>query len=461
MSGEITNLTLMRATSSILHLDLDAFFAAVEQRDKPSLRGKPVIVGGAGPRGVVATASYEARVFGVRSAMSGTEARRRCPHAAFLGGRFGAYRQSSQAVMELLREISPLVEPLSLDEAYVDLEASGWNLAKLDEHVAGLRAELTRRTAGLTASVGVGSSKFLAKLGSEAAKPDGVRIIVPGEEIEFISPLPVRAIPGVGPVTEGKLLALGLATVADLRAADPRELVRELGRAAGESLRHLAHGRDDREVEAEREAKSISVEDTFPTDLTDRPRLASILRRDAESVAGRLQRSGSFARTVAIKVRMADFTTISKARSLGGATDRAEVIGRVGEELLAEVDIREGVRLLGIGVSNFTRAAQERLFEDETPETGRTETEVEVDTSGVRGRGFFPGADVIHDALGRGWVWGSGLGRVTVRFETRHTGPGPVRTFFEDDPALQLAKELPDLPASRLETAPQQGPMAR
>ena len=461
MSGEITNLTRMRSTSSILHLDLDAFFAAVEQRDKPSLRGKPVIVGGAGPRGVVATASYEARVFGVRSAMSGTEARRRCPHAAFLGGRFGAYRQSSQAVMGLLREVSPLVEPLSFDEAYVDLEASDWDLGKLDEHVAGLRSELTRRTAGLTASVGVGSSKFLAKLGSEAAKPDGVRIIAPGEEIEFISPLPVRAIPGVGPVTEGKLLALGLATVADLRAADPRELVRELGRAVGESLRHLAHGRDDREVEAEREAKSISVEDTFPTDLTDWPRLASILRRDAESVAGRLQRSGSFARTVAIKVRMADFTTISKARSLGGATDHAEVIGRVGEELLAEVDIREGVRLLGIGVSNFTRAAQERLFEDETPETGRTETEVEVDTSGVRGRGFFPGADVIHDALGRGWVWGSGLGRVTVRFETRHTGPGPVHTFLEDDPKLRLAKELSDLPATHPETSPGQDPHPR
>lgn len=439
-----------------MHLDLDAFFAAVEQRDKPSLRGKPVIVGGAGPRGVVATASYEARVFGVRSAMSGTEARRRCPHAAFLGGRFDAYRQSSQAVMGLLREISPLVEPLSLDEAYVDLEASDWDLGKLDDHVAGLRQELTRRTAGLTASVGVGSSKFLAKLASEAAKPNGVRIITSGEEIEFISPLPVRAIPGVGPVTEGKLLALGLATVADLRVADPRELVRELGRAAGESLRHLAHGRDDREVEAEREAKSISVEDTFPADLTDRPRLVSILRRDAESVAGRLRRSGSFARTVAIKVRMADFTTISKARSLGGATDRAEMISRVGEELLAEVDVREGVRLLGIGVSNFTRAAQERLFEDETQETGRTETETEVDTSGVRGRGFFPGADVIHDALGCGWVWGSGLGRVTVRFETRHTGPGPVHTFLADDPKLRLAKELSDLPATHLETSPEQ-----
>jgi DNA polymerase IV 1 len=448
----------MRSTASILHLDLDAFFAAVEQRDKPSLRGKPVIVGGAGPRGVVATASYEARVFGVRSAMSGTEARRRCPHAAFLGGRFGAYRQSSGVVMELLREVSPLVEPLSFDEAYVDLGASDWDLGRLDQHVAELRAELTRRTAGLTASVGVGSSKFLAKLGSEAAKPNGVRIIAPGDETDFISPLPVRAIPGVGPVTEGKLLALGLVTVADLRAADPRELVRELGRAAGESLRELSHGRDDREVAAERKAKSISVEDTFPSDLTDRLRLAAILRRDAESVADKLQRTGVFARTVAVKVRLANFTTVSKARSLGGATDHAEVIGRVGEELLSEVDVRDGVRLLGIGVSNFTRAAQERLFEDETPDAGRTETEIEVDTSGVRGRGFFPGADVIHDTLGRGWVWGSGLGRVTIRFETRHTGPGPVRTFAEDDPALHLTTGLPGLPSPGIETVPEPVP---
>ena len=442
----------MRATPSILHLDLDAFFAAVEQRDKPSLRGKPVIVGGAGPRGVVATASYEARVFGVRSAMSGTEARRRCPHAAFLGGRFKAYRQSSDAVMELLREISPLVEPLSLDEAYVDLEASDWDLGKLDEHVTQLRTELTRRTAGLTASVGVGSSKFLAKLGSEAAKPDGVRIIVPGEETEFISPKPVRAIPGVGPVTEAKLLTLGLVTVADLRAADPRELVRELGHAVGESLYLLAHGRDDRQVKAAREAKSISMEDTFPADLTDRNQLAVILRRDAESVAGRLQRAGLFARTVAVKVRMADFTTVSKARSLGGATDRSEVIGHVGEELLAEVDVRGGVRLLGIGVSNFTRAAQERLFDDESPVSGETETEIKMDTSGVRGRGFFPGADVIHDQMGRGWVWGSGLGRVTVRFETRCSGSGPVHTILVDDPSLRLAEDLPSLPAVRPET---------
>ena len=435
----------MRSTASILHLDLDAFFAAVEQRDKPSLRGKPVVVGGAGPRGVVATASYEARAFGVRSAMAGTEARRRCPHAAFLGGRFQAYRQSSLVVMDLLREVSPLVEPLSFDEAYVDLAESDWDLGRLPEHVAQLRAELTRRTGGLTASVGVGSSRLLAKLGSEAGKPDGYRIIWPGEELDFISPLAVRAIPGVGPVTEGKLLTLGISTVKELREADPRVLVREFGRAVGVSLHELAHARDDRPVAPEREAKSISTEDTFPTDLTDRAQLVGILRRDAAAVATRLVKAGFFARTVSIKVRMADFTTISKARSLGGATDRAEVIGAVGEELLAEVDELHGVRLLGIGVSNFTRAAQERLFDQEI-EVAATTTAVEVDTSGVRGRGYFPGADVVHDELGRGWVWGTGLGRVTIRFETRLTGPGRVRTFRVEDPALHIAPDLLELP---------------
>ncbi len=442
----------MRAAANILHLDLDAFFAAVEQRDKPSLRGKAVVVGGSGPRGVVATASYEARRFGVRSAMSGTEARRRALHAAFLGGRFGAYRQSSRIVMDLLREISPAVEPLSLDEAYVDLAAGGWDLSRLEVHIEELRAEVTRRTAGLTASVGVGSSMFLAKLASEAAKPDGYRIIRPGEELDFIAPLPVRAVPGVGPVTEQRLIGIGIATVSDLRSADPRELVRELGRAAGESLYRLAFARDDRQVQPERETKSISTEDTFAVDIRDRAELVAILRRDADEVARRVQAAGMFARTVGVKVRMADFTTITRARSLGGATDRADVVAAVGEELLEEVDVRPGVRLLGIGASNFTRAAQEQLFDapsgavDVVTTSETSSASDDVLTSGVRGHGYFPGADVIHDEHGRGWVWGLGRGLVTVRFETRDTPPGPVRTFPESDPALRPAPDLPDLP---------------
>lgn len=432
----------MRSEATILHLDLDAFFAAVEQRDKPSLRGKPVVVGGGGPRGVVATASYEARVFGVRSAMPGTEARRRCPNAAFLGGRFPAYRQSSEIVMELLGEVSSAVEPLSLDEAFVDLTLSGWDRTRLSEHVMELREELTRRTGGLTASVGVASSKFVAKVASEAAKPNGFRIIAPGEELGFIEKLPVRAIPGVGPVTETKLLAIGMHTVADLRRASRDELVRELGRASGEGLAELAFARDERRVQGEREAKSISTEDTFAVDIIDRSELERVLRRHAAHVAKRVRDTGVFARTVGIKVRTADFTTVSKARSLGGATDREESISAVAVELLSEVDVRGGVRLLGVSTSNFAASAQEQLFEEGTVVPEPTLTTSEVDVSGVRGHGWFPGAEVSHPVHGRGWVWGSGLGRVTIRFETKDSGPGPVKTFADDDPALEVNPEL-------------------
>lgn len=434
-------------TRRILHLDLDAFFAAVEQRDKPSLRGKPVVVGGAGPRGVVATASYEARRFGVRSAMSGAEARRRAPNAAFLGGRFAAYRESSRIVMALLREVSPLVEPLSFDEAFVDLAPAGWPAGELAERVAALRAEVTARTEGLTASVGVGSAKFLAKLASESAKPDGVRILDPAEELDFLAPLPVRAIPGVGPATEQRLVAVGIHTVAELRCADRAELVREVGQTAGEGLAALAWGHDDRVVQPQRGPKSISTEDTFTTDLTDRVQLELILRRDAVAVTNRLRRAGYFARTVNLKVRFPDFTTRTLARSLGGATDSLDVITTAGLALLADVDVRAGIRLLGVGVSNFATSAQERLFDDDDAAASATITELgsDVGLSGVRGRGFYPGADVVHDELGRGWVWGAGAGRVTVRFETRRSGPGPIRTFADDEEALHPA-EIDPLP---------------
>ncbi len=229
-----------------MHLDLDAFFAAVEQRDKPSLRGKPVIVGGIGLRGVVSTASYEARRFGVGSAMPMHEARRRCPHAAFLAGRFDAYRQASGVVMGLLAELSPLVEPLSLDEAFVDL-AAGEQRPLDDESLRGLAAALRARvaeaTGGLTASVGLGSSKFIAKVASELAKPDGVRLVAPGTEAETIADLPARAIPGVGPATMERLSRLGVTTIASLRELSLAELVRELGKAGGEHLHALAGDR--------------------------------------------------------------------------------------------------------------------------------------------------------------------------------------------------------------------------
>ncbi|SER58188.1 DNA polymerase-4 [Propionibacterium cyclohexanicum] len=436
----------MRGTASVLHLDLDAFFASVEQRDKPSLRGKPVIVGGVGTRGVVATASYEARAFGVHSAMSTSRARRLAPHAAYLTPRFAAYRQSSGIVMALLGELSPLVEPLSIDEAFVDLAAGGHPLdaESLNALVSWLRAEITRRTEGLHASVGVGSSKLIAKLASEAAKPNGSRIVPPGEELDFLAPLPVRAIPGIGPATADKLNRLGLHTVAELRSAREHELVRELGHSVGEGLHALAFGRDDRPVGPRGEAKSISVEDTFATDLTEASQVSAVVARDAELVAERLADAGLFARTVTLKVRSADFTTISRSRTLSGATDSPERIAALAQSLVSGVDLRTGVRLVGLGVANLVQAAQEELFAPADESAARPVSVHEtrsVMPGNRRGSELYPaGIDVEHDRWGRGWVWGSGHGVVTVRFESRGSGVGPVRSLSADDPGLHRAE---------------------
>src|SRR5687768_4590175 len=290
---------------TILHLDLDAFFAAVEQRDKPSLRGKPVVVGGIGARGVVATASYEARAFGVRSAMRTIEARSLCPHAAFLGGRFAAYREASQLVMARLRQESPLVEPLSLDEAYVDLAASPDSLNDKDIHarVSALRAELAELTGGLTASVGVASSKLMAKIASEINKPNGVFVVAPGTEAAVLGPMQATAIPGVGPATAEKLRRIGIATVEDLRTPSEDELVRLLGQSSGRSLFRLARADDERMVEPDRETKSVSVEDTFENDISDRAQLEVIVDRMARAVSGRLRKNGLSGRTVTLKLR--------------------------------------------------------------------------------------------------------------------------------------------------------------
>ncbi len=434
----------MRREASILHLDLDAFFASVEQRDKPSLRGKPVVVGGIGARGVVATASYEARVFGVRSAMPASEARRRCPHAAFLAGRFGAYRIASTQVMSTLRELSPLVEPLSLDEAFIDLLAARraveFSPDGLRTLIMSLKADVAAATGGLTASVGAGTSKFVAKVASELGKPDGSVLVEPGTEVELLGPMSVGVIPGVGPVTRERLLRIGIRTVADLQGFSLDELAQLIGRAHASALVELAYARDDRAVEPERETKSISVEDTFERDVADLGELTAILRRDAVQVAARLVAAGLFARTVSIKVRLPDFSTFTRSRTLRGATDRAEVIGSVATSLLAAVNVAGGVRLLGVGVAGLTEIRQEELFTDQGEAEAVDDVVVHDHTelATLDARSWRPGADVAHDDHGRGWVWGSGLGRVTVRFETRDTPPGPVRTFATDDPALRL-----------------------
>lgn len=434
---------------------MDAFFAAAEQAAKPSLRGKPVVVGGIGVRGVVSTASYEARVFGVRSAMPTAQARRLCPNAAYLTPRFTLYRQVSEAVMELLHALSPLVEPLSLDEAFVDLEAGGVPQETAAARAVGERLRRDIRSAtGLTGSVGLAGAKMLAKIASEAAKPDGLVVIEPGTERELLGPMTVRTLPGVGPATAETLRRAGIHTVAETAEAGEDELVRLLGKAHGAGLYAMALGRDDRPVVAERDAKSISVEDTFEVDLTDRTRVRSEVLRLADRCVQRLRAAGRSGRTVVIKVRNYDFSTLTRSETLRGPTDDPTVIREAAARLLETVDTTGGVRLLGVGVSGLADFTQEDLFaqfatEQEAEKAAREAAEpsdagaAAPEAEEERPRRWHPGLDVVHDEYGAGWVQGSGVGRVTVRFETPWSAPGRVRTFAVEDPALQPGEPLP------------------
>ena len=426
----------MRAEPSVLHLDLDAFFASVEQRDKPSLRGKPVIVGGIGPRGVVSTASYEARRFGVHSAMSTARARALCPHAAFLSGRFDAYRQTSRRVMAVLRELSPLVEPLSLDEAFVDLAASDLaclSPTALERAMHELKAAVREASGGIAGSAGVASSKLIAKIASDLDKPDGLRIVPAGSERDLIRPMQITIIPGVGPATGERLRRAGIHTIADAEQVSEDELVRLLGKAHGHSLYHLCRADDDRPIEAERETKSVSVEDTFATDLVDPALLRSIVARHATTVCERLRASRLSGRTVTVKIRLYDFSTHSRSATLPAPTDDPRSVSRLARALVDEVDTSAGVRLLGVGVSGLADWIQDDLFSDPDDVDDTPDDPIELPSTGPS---YPPGSDIIHAVHGRGWVWGSGLGRVTVRFETAETPPGPVRTFAIDDPEL-------------------------
>ncbi|MCT4353575.1 DNA polymerase IV [Streptomyces sp. Je 1-79] len=441
----------MRAAPTILHLDMDAFFAAAEQAAKPSLRGKPVVVGGLGPRGVVATASYEARRFGVHSAMPMAQARRLAPNAAYLVPRFGFYRSISEQVMELLGRLSPLVEPLSLDEAFVDLEAGGVARDTASALEAGerLRRDILATT-GLTGSVGLAGSKMLAKIASEEAKPDGLVVMEPGTERELLGPKSVRILPGVGPATGEHLRRAGMTTVSDLAEAGEDELVRLLGRAHGASLYRMAQGYDDRPVVAERDAKSVSVEDTFDVDLHDRVRIRTEVERLAERCVGRLRASGHSGRTIVLKVRRFDFSTLTRSETLRGPTDDPLVVREAAGRLLEGVDTTGGVRLLGVGVSGLADYTQEDLFAQAAEDSAGTAEEApapeavpEPEERPAAERRWSPGHDVRHALYGAGWVQGSGVGRVTVRFEQPQSPPGRVRTFLVDDPELEPAEPLP------------------
>lgn len=429
---------------------MDAFYASVEQASKPSLRGKAVVVGGLGPRGVVATASYEARVFGVHSAMPMAQARRLAPNAAYLVPRFGLYRSISEQVMTLLHGLSPLVEPLSLDEAFVDLEAGevAWDAASARLVGETLRADI-RVVTGLSGSVGLAASKMLAKIGSEQAKPDGLVLIEPGTERAMLGPMPVRTLPGVGPATGDHLRRAGITTVDEIAEAGEDELVRLLGKAHGHALYAMALAHDERPVVAEREAKSVSVEDTYDVDIHDRMRVGMEVQRLADRCVRRLRGAGLSGRTIVLKVRRYDFSTLTRSETLRGPTDDPAVVREAAARLLDSVDTTGGVRLLGVGVSGLADYTQEDLFAQAAGEEAEALAEEDAaepvaEQEVVAERRWPAGRDVRHAEYGHGWVQGSGLGRVTVRFETPLSlEPGRVRTFRVDDPELEPAEPLP------------------
>ena len=349
----------------ILHIDMDAFYAAVEQRDQPQLRGKPLVVGGTGNRGVVAAASYEARRFGIRSAMSMAEARRRCPVLKTRRPRMAHYRKVSRQIFTVFREFTPSVESLSLDEAFLDVTASLGLFASGEAIGRRIKARILATTA-LTASVGVAGNKLVAKIASELDKPDGLVVVDRNETRATLDPLPAAVLPGIGRRTLARLECTGIRTLGDIRRADERTLRRLFGRDA-RKLRERAAGIDDRPVLPERNEQSISAEETFDTDLTDPGAMLARVLDLSERTAMRLRRAHLAAGTIRLKVRRADFTTCTRQSALGTPSNDTARLYAAARRLLAEW--RAGhpetpVRLLGVGASRLIRPSQGDLFAD-------------------------------------------------------------------------------------------------
>ena len=354
----------------IMHVDMDAFFASVEQRDFPHLRGKPVIVGGKSQRGVVATASYEARRFGVHSAMPITKARELCPHGVFVVPRFDAYREASEEIHEIMLHYADAYEPISLDEAFLDISGMGSQYPTLGAIGRSIKKEI-REKVHLVASVGIGPNKFLAKMASDMEKPDGLTIIPYGKEKEILAPLPVRRLWGVGEVTEKKLLAAGYRTIGDIQEAAPGRLKDLLGNQ-GAFLKQLAFGIDTRPIEAERQVKSIGDESTYDEDLTDKKQIEKEIAMHSDIVARRLRKHDLFARTISLKIRFASFKTVMRSLSLEEGTNLQEDINRAALALLSRIPLYEGIRLIGVTASNLgPPISMGSLFSEESEKRAR------------------------------------------------------------------------------------------
>jgi DNA polymerase IV len=422
---------------------MDAFFASVEQLTRPTLRGRPVLVGGLGGRGVVAGASYEARVFGARSAMPMHQARRLIGvTAVVLPPRGVVYGLASRRVFETVRGLVPVLEQLSFDEAFGEpSQLAGVSAEDVEKFCESLRRRVRDET-GLTASVGAGSGKQIAKIASGLAKPDGIRVVRRAEERTLLDGLPVRRLWGIGPVAEEKLHRLGIETIGELAALADAEVANILGATVGPALHRLARGIDDRPVAERAEAKQISAESTFAIDLTSLEQLRESIDPIAEHAHQRLLRDGRGARTVTVKLKKSDMSTLTRSATLPYATTEVGALVAVARRLLLDPRQIGPIRLLGVGFSGLSDVRQESLFPDLELASETSEAHQLVDgpplapsgDDGPDGRtgersSWRVGDDISHRDFGHGWVQGAGHGVVTVRFETRASGPGQARTF--------------------------------
>ncbi|WP_328825468.1 DNA polymerase IV [Tomitella gaofuii] len=451
----------------VLHMDMDSFFASVEQLTRPTLRGRPVLVGGAGPRGVVAGASYEARAYGAHSAMPMHQARRLVGlRAVVVPPRGRLYRLASRRVFAVVRGLVPVIEQLSLDEAFAEPgELEGAGTADVERFCARLRDAVFEET-GLVASVGAGSGKQVAKIASGLAKPRGQRVIALSRERAEMDPLPVRKLWGIGPVADERLRKVGVESIGQFAALGHAEVVSLLGSTVGPALHALARGVDDRPVAERAEAKQVSAETTFAADLLTRREIRDAVQATGEAAHRRLLHDGRGARTVIAKFRKSDMSTVTRSKTLAYATtDRAVLIAAAQK---AAVDPGEvgPIRLVGVGFAGLTALQQTVLFPqfdsadaDESGDRGvggdvggggdvGVGDDVGVGAGDARAAARRPlsaGDDVRHPDRGHGWVQGSGHGVVTVRFETRSSGPGPVVTLPAGDPALAVADPVASL----------------
>jgi DNA polymerase-4 len=433
----------------VLHFDMDAFYASVEQLTRPTLRGRPVLVGGLGGRGVVAGASYEARVYGARSAMPMHQARRLVgAPAVVLPPRGVVYGVASHRVLDTVRGVVAVLEQLSFDEAFGEPpELAGASAEDVGAFCQDLRAKV-RATTGLVASVGAGSGKQIAKIASGLAKPDGIRVVRRDEESVLLQGLPVRALWGIGPVAEDKLRRLGIETIGAFAALSGAEAANILGPTVGSALHRLARGVDDRPVAENAPAKQISAESTFPEDLTTLDQLREAAGPIGEHAHARLEKDGRGARTVTIKLKKSDMSTLTRSATLPYATTDAATLTAMARRLLLDpVDIGP-IRLVGVGFSGLTDVRQESLFPDlelVAEEVSGTALGQTVTDPAATPPAWRVGDDVVHTEYGHGWIQGAGHGVMTIRFETRGTGPGPVHTFPDDTAGVGRANPVDSL----------------